>query len=467
MRPVEDVLPFVDHPDPLVADLALRHLEAVRFPRPLDGDFILRAAREAPRPELLHWLDRFVVTGDVLAYALAELEARQRAQPTRGEDNGNDKDLFWARGVLVRAPGHLFTDDVARRVEQLHLDKGWVRDSIRVRLETRAWTTEQLQDRLARVTAESDRAGHAMSEQQEAATIVARLAERTDVRAWAWERFTRAGEEEGWWLEIWLASLLIKLGDRRMLDAAVERFLDTGFDKNESLAEEFANAMAELSEPQDVPRLEALFARAEDEHRHRLIGATGRMRFAEAEPLLLRAAREAEARGDAEELTSAAVALCEALATGDEALALVGRVADAEAFDICMSDLEESAIALGVIVGKPFAQADAWRARLESPQRSRARRREWQERFPELVKVTDLIERLEREGALRAAAAARPGTELDDDPLPDIGARPELSIAPFVRGAPRVGRNDPCPCGSGKKYKKCCLHKAKESDAHA
>ena len=22
----------------------------------------------------------------------------------------------------------------------------------------------------------------------------------------------------------------------------------------------------------------------------------------------------------------------------------------------------------------------------------------------------------------------------------------------------KVGRNDPCPCGSGKKYKKCCLH---------
>ena len=27
---------------------------------------------------------------------------------------------------------------------------------------------------------------------------------------------------------------------------------------------------------------------------------------------------------------------------------------------------------------------------------------------------------------------------------------------PQVRGAPRVGRNDPCPCGSGKKFKKCC-----------
>jgi preprotein translocase subunit SecA len=24
-----------------------------------------------------------------------------------------------------------------------------------------------------------------------------------------------------------------------------------------------------------------------------------------------------------------------------------------------------------------------------------------------------------------------------------------------VRTQPKVGRNDPCPCGSGKKYKKC------------
>lgn len=28
---------------------------------------------------------------------------------------------------------------------------------------------------------------------------------------------------------------------------------------------------------------------------------------------------------------------------------------------------------------------------------------------------------------------------------------------PLVREAPKVGRNDPCPCGSGKKFKKCCV----------
>jgi len=29
---------------------------------------------------------------------------------------------------------------------------------------------------------------------------------------------------------------------------------------------------------------------------------------------------------------------------------------------------------------------------------------------------------------------------------------------PIMRHEPKTGRNDPCPCGSSKKYKKCCLH---------
>jgi len=38
--------------------------------------------------------------------------------------------------------------------------------------------------------------------------------------------------------------------------------------------------------------------------------------------------------------------------------------------------------------------------------------------------------------------------------LPDL-AEVELTPAP-LRAGPKVGRNDPCPCGSGKKYKNCC-----------
>jgi len=45
---------------------------------------------------------------------------------------------------------------------------------------------------------------------------------------------------------------------------------------------------------------------------------------------------------------------------------------------------------------------------------------------------------------------------LDDD---DNSYSPDATatIIPIKRDGPKVGRNDPCPCGSGKKYKKCCL----------
>jgi len=57
-------------------------------------------------------------------------------------------------------------------------------------------------------------------------------------------------------------------------------------------------------------------------------------------------------------------------------------------------------------------------------------------------------------------------SRLDHDA--EIAVVPELRVAQTGNGAPtpavapgKVGRNDPCPCGSGKKYKKCCLDKAR------
>jgi preprotein translocase subunit SecA len=37
----------------------------------------------------------------------------------------------------------------------------------------------------------------------------------------------------------------------------------------------------------------------------------------------------------------------------------------------------------------------------------------------------------------------------------DHGEAMEITPAP-LRAGPKIGRNDPCTCGSGKKYKNCC-----------
>jgi hypothetical protein len=57
-------------------------------------------------------------------------------------------------------------------------------------------------------------------------------------------------------------------------------------------------------------------------------------------------------------------------------------------------------------------------------------------------------------------AIARRQKRWADEAAKDLaGEALEDAPAPYVRAAPKISRNDPCPCGSGKKYKKCCLVK--------
>ncbi len=46
---------------------------------------------------------------------------------------------------------------------------------------------------------------------------------------------------------------------------------------------------------------------------------------------------------------------------------------------------------------------------------------------------------------------------LSDERLAALADHPASSI-PFERPHAKIGRNEPCPCGSGRKYKKCCLN---------
>jgi preprotein translocase subunit SecA len=83
-------------------------------------------------------------------------------------------------------------------------------------------------------------------------------------------------------------------------------------------------------------------------------------------------------------------------------------------------------------------------------------------------KETD-IERMEREDAEKHAAAASAmqmshGGEVaggDDEaaaaaaPRPSRRPQPQIQVQPVRREGPKIGRNDPCPCGSGQKFKKC------------
>jgi hypothetical protein len=70
----------------------------------------------------------------------------------------------------------------------------------------------------------------------------------------------------------------------------------------------------------------------------------------------------------------------------------------------------------------------------------------------EKIHIDDVVGELER------WAKYKPDPEPKREKAPPPKQAQRSSAAP-ARAKPKIGRNDPCPCGSGKKYKKCCLPK--------
>ncbi len=71
----------------------------------------------------------------------------------------------------------------------------------------------------------------------------------------------------------------------------------------------------------------------------------------------------------------------------------------------------------------------------------------------------EALERQQREAQereqLRARYTHEAASALAAEPSAEPTAEPQAAAEPFVRETPKVGRNEPCPCGSGKKYKQC------------
>jgi preprotein translocase subunit SecA len=85
-------------------------------------------------------------------------------------------------------------------------------------------------------------------------------------------------------------------------------------------------------------------------------------------------------------------------------------------------------------------------------------------------RVTDLIFRMEQldEGFVGSTWTQAEAIHKEAPPASEIAQQQQAAIdgtqtdhkpEPIRNRQQRVGRNDPCPCNSGKKYKNCCMKK--------
>lgn len=126
---------------------------------------------------------------------------------------------------------------------------------------------------------------------------------------------------------------------------------------------------------------------------------------------------------------------------------------------------------------KKFALTDVQLCMVEERQEILEQAEIIRQEYPEFYeKLEDFIKRLQSEGNVirlkdsllktyrRLAGDFSLGLYYEKYPQEKEKARGILisdgeSEEPYVRSGKKIGRNDPCPCGSGKKYKHCCMNK--------
>ncbi|WP_428937425.1 SEC-C metal-binding domain-containing protein [Fontivita pretiosa] len=133
--------------------------------------------------------------------------------------------------------------------------------------------------------------------------------------------------------------------------------------------------------------------------------------------------------------TSLAAALCELAASEPRALNMLEQMVISRQWQPFLPNLQDDVTALFKMVGRPVPKWDALGPMPASASSTR----------PPF-----------------AATPTEASLSWDDEhdselsPPPAAAAQAPAQPQTIRRDTPKVGRNDPCPCGSGKKYKRCC-----------
>ena len=232
--------------------------------------------------------------------------------------------------------------------------------------------------------------------------------------------------------ESWLESYLIDLVGFRRLGEAIPALVDMLRGDEASLPDNCSQALARIGHPEIVRRIRSCYAAESWSFRDSSAGLLGEIKHPESETAILAFLEEEK---DIDIRTELCHGLCQLFS--ERGVEVVRQEVD-DGYRGWIVTLEEVLLPVIHVLGIELLEADQWRReREEREQYQLERRRE----FEELDTKYDAMK------------------EQGIDPFAKLDSSRESSgvaSTTYRRHDGKIGRNDPCPCGSGKKYKKCC-----------
>jgi hypothetical protein len=227
----------------------------------------------------------------------------------------------------------------------------------------------------------------------------------------------------------WMENYLVMLAGEMRLDRAIPPIVKKFHEMGEVLSENCIDALGKIGTDAAAEAVADGWLETEWDYR---LYATSALEKIHSDATVRKCLELLPAEKDRTIKTKLADALLAQCA--DEAIEPVRQLVQARGYDWTQSDLMARLVAVSTILDVTFPEYPIWKQEAEE-RRARYER-----------SMREMNTRL-----FAPAPAPRPVASKERDDLF------ERKAMPFLRTKNQVLRNDPCPCGSGKKFKKCCM----------
>jgi hypothetical protein len=233
----------------------------------------------------------------------------------------------------------------------------------------------------------------------------------------------------------WLEIFLVELAGEMRLAQAIPLIVNKLHECGEILSEECVEALGKIGTDAAATAVTEGWLEAEWDYR---IYAVGALEKIHADTTVRKCLELLPKEKDLDIRTNLAAALLSQFA--EEGIEPVREMVHRRAYDSGMTDLMQPLVAVSTALGVTFPEYPIWKRETERKLAKQERRMKEMQEF--------------MQAPVKPPVPAKPSARERDDFL-------ERKPAPFLHTEKQVGRNDPCPCGSGKKFKKCCMNRGK------
>jgi hypothetical protein len=246
----------------------------------------------------------------------------------------------------------------------------------------------------------------------------------------------------------WLEPLMVSLAGRARLEAAVPLIVDKLHEEDDLLSEYCTEALTRIATDAVLAAVAEGYDDADDQFRYSAMSVLESIHSDLSVQVCLNLMAKEADRDLQRGLARAALSHF-----ASEAIEPTRKLLGSQQIRGDARELRNDLVAICTIMEHSFPELEAWRAAIEQERQENDRRLEEVAGDP-LATMQLALERA-REYFQSDEVS---NTEKPPTPVPaKVAAEKRLPAKTVGRAGQGTGRNDPCPCGSGKKYKKCCM----------